>query len=1056
MKSLWALLTGSLNIKSMQFIADELQQCQDQLTKGILFYNRHDPVKDSLEELKKRHSSHALTPPILYNLSVFLDIEAGQCYRLFESYIIFEYKGTTESLKSLFSNDKHIRELFENLWHFYYSERLFSLFCLKQIFSNWKSSDHIYSKIFHDFLQNVEIGKADLSKISDQLKYLLSFDFESRSKYGHHFNGDYKQKLKENLLKEQVEILHLHILFFQNFKFSIENVIEMFNIFTQHDFRFAQQRAPQHQSQQSSSLDTLCQYLGFLKTILAVEVLDLSNVHNCQVKKIDHSNFNLKNINKLRTLNDTIASLHNGTVEHGPIYLAWMVLCMLVNEKLQLNEHPTQLGMKAHELGVFDYWHTNLESAPVVSLSGSKVFNSIYTIIANVIGTLSFVSSLENVLANIPSLVKLTIKLYANESVAELVDNNLTSGIVAPLRYALSLFPHKTHFVLSLYRSLSQTNTCKNNLERMCILDNLTSFTESLGEVSPDNYVLLDGETVQLKCDRTFYNDALLLIPKGSVGKVTTSDTGGGSAQYLVKWELKRFDGWRLLHARTRQLIAQIRLGYANEVAVNNETALAEIGKVAAICSNLIALGAHRRGVSVLEDIIRLLLGSFKFMIGLEHSTATPFLAAVLQLAGNIVKTGFLPTKQLWLFISEKEFFPYMIGFSNQLDEVLSGTDTNISTYGHILLSYETITGNYELTFAFLELIGQCARREQFLQEKTVIASFILIARDIFPAHKLWNYRNERDAHKIEQACMQIFYELLNRARKKTKGNILQIEELAILLLMEGAAAEHLLAIIKDGEANVKAVIHASGNDNVLVTNEQIATVRTSLLVLSYLLEIYGQMCEWFPDRPKKRSVIEEKLFSSKSSSPNMLLTFTNFIYQTYDIHLATNAMHLLRQLALQFPMSMLACFGSNTESIRDYLLFRLETVTEDINFKISLLQFLSTCIDHQPGLVEMFLNAPNNELGVLNTIIEILTEKLEGQCFCPFELHQACLEFVSKFWLKLNIIAINLFKSNANFWKLISFPLFVSKTEPFDHSLCGFILKILSREVFYTKMLDK
>jgi len=150
----------------------------------------------------------------------------------------------------------------------------------------------------------------------------------------------------------------------------------------------------------------------------------------------------------------------------------------------------------------------------------------------------------------------------------------------------------------------------------------------------------------------------------------------------------------------------------------------------------------------------------------------------------------------------------------------------------------------------------------------------------------------------------------------------------------------------------------------------------------------------------------------------------------------------------------MLACFGSNTESIRDHFLFRLETLTEDINFKISLLNFLSICVEHQPGLVEMFLNVSDNQGGVLNSILEILEEKLEGQYYCPYELHRASLQFVAKFWLRPNIIAINFLKKNNKFWKLITFPLF---TKPnFNYSLCSYILKILSREMFYTKMLEK
>lgn len=290
--------------------------------------------------------------------------------------------------------------------------------------------------------------------------------------------------------------------------------------------------------------------------------------------------------------------------------------------------------------------------------------------------------------------------------------------------------------------------------------------------------------------------------------------------------------------------------------------------------------------------------------------------------------------------------------------------------------------------------------------------------------------------------------------RKKPAKKLCMIEKICIIRLMEGNAAEQLLNIVRNGEEIVKMKIMNSGNETLLSQDDQIVSVRTSLLILTHLLEMYSKITEL--SSLKDKSVIERIIFSStNNNNPNMLLIFTYFICQKYDTYLAINGVQLLNQLACKFPMSMLACFGSNTEFIRDHFLFRLETVTEDINFKIALLNFLSTCVEHQPGLVEMFLNVAENhqQASVLNSIIDILEEKFEGQYHCPYELHHSCLQFVAKFWLKPNIIAMNKLKKWEKFWKLIGFPLM---KEDFDDSICNFILKILSREIHYTKMLEK
>lgn len=55
--------------------------------------------------------------------------------------------------------------------------------------------------------------------------------------------------------------------------------------------------------------------------------------------------------------------------------------------------------------------------------------------------------------------------------------------------------------------------------------------------------------------------------------------------------------------------------------------------------------------------------------------------------------------------------------------------------------------------------------------------------------------------------------------------------------------------------------------------------------------------------------------------------------------------------------MSLLACFGTEAESIRDHFLARLRSPYESIRLKVSILEFLTVCVAQQPGLIEMFIN---------------------------------------------------------------------------------------------------
>lgn len=1026
MKNLWTLLSGSVNLKSLQFVADELEQSQQQLIEGILFY------KPNNSDEKEKNSSIPIGKITeIRNMSIFLDLDQDQCYQLFQSYLLYEYKGTPEMAKSLFNNEKQRKELFEQLWSYYYSERIFTLFCFKQILSNWKSNEHIYSKIFQDFIKHLNTENQLLTKLVDQLKLLIRFNFDSRSKYGPYFSEKFQNDLRENIQKEQSEILQLLLLYYKNFEPSIENVIQLLKLFSENVFL------------NKSMSSNLNEFIGLLKSLLIVECLDPNYLYKCHMDGIEHFILKSDNGTSINEINTLILSLNTSVTDNSPIFLCWMIISILDNSVS--SDYVERLGNTALELKVFKYLHRCLQSTHLSTLNGSLVYNLVHEIIGNLLAVTFSTFDFDRLIQTEPSLSHLLIELFQNDLIAKMVfESSINTGLGLPIRYALDMFPHKTYFLLSLLHSLSKTNSCKSIFETVSILNTITTYCEQLD----GNFVPIDTETVMLIEDRSVLPEDKIVIAKNTKGTIFNLD-----GRRMVKWNNIVLNGWRLLFYRLKYLTNQIKQGQMSSVMLNDEIVLQEISTVAFICSQLIAHNAYHP-ISHFKQIVNLLLDTFKLMVNFNQSSIRLFMAGIIQLCASIMKESFLPSEQIWFLLTEKKFLPYMIGYSNQFEEILTGTDTNISTLGYILSTDEFIKGNYELTISFMEIILYCVKRDEFLRENSIIASFIFVIKDIFPSYRLWNYRNEKDANQIGSMCIEIFYNLLNRARKRSSSKLEQIEKICTILLMEGNSAEYLLQIVRNGEETVKEKIMNSGNDALLVKDDQIITVRTSLLILSYLLELYAYVGV---SEQKSKSVIEDLLFSSlNNSNPNMLLIFTYFIYQKYDIYLATNAMQLLSQLAYKFPMSMLACFGSNTESIRDHFLFRLETVTEDINFKISLLNFLSICVEHQPGLVEMFLNVSNDKGGVLNSVLEILEEKLEGQYLCPFELHQATLQFVAKFWLRPNIIAINLLKKNDKFWKLVSFPLFIGDKEQFHNSLCSYILKILSRELFYLKMLEK
>lgn len=1034
MKNLWTLLSGLLNLKSLQFIVDELELDEQQLVNGILFYKRHDPAVDSIDMIKKMNQ---IKPHILYDMSVFLDLNAEQCCDLLASYLLYEYKGTPEMAKSLFTNEKQRKNLFENLFNYYYSERLFSLFCLKQILSNWKVNDHIYCKIFQDFLKRINADGQISLKLIDQLKYLLQSNNEScYSKFTHFFNEKHMILLNENIIKEQIEILQLLLLYYKNFEPAPKDVLEILKIFTDTGFETKESN--------TKNLNTFC---GFLKGLLIVEFFDANYLYKCHLDGIEHYLFKNENSEIIKTISNLIVNLNTTVQEHSLIFFSWMFVNLLNN--FDENNSIDYFGNNALQLKIFKYIEYCLSLEQMNLLKKSFVYNLIYEIIGNLMAVTFTSFEFEKLIHSEPALNNLLILLFSNETIAKILfESSLNIGLGQALVYLLELYPFKTHFLLSLINSLAQTNMCKKFFEQFSIINVLTSYTEQFN-LSPEEYLLVDNETFILTNDRHLYNDNKTFIPKGTRGNIFLHD-----GCRLIKWIDLNMNGWNIIYIRLKYLINNIKQGHMYST-INDEVLLYEFSKIAFICSELLAHGSNIF-ISKFNKIVNLLLELFKLIVSVNQTSIRLFMAGMIMLCCNIIRQNYIDSDRIWLLFQEKEFFPYMIGYTNQFDEILKGTDTNISTLGHILASDEFINGNYELTFSFLSFILQLVKKGEYLNESPTIASFSFIINDIFSSYKLWNYKKENDAHRIGRLCIDIFHNIIERVRRKTASQLNQIEKICIIRLMEGNAAAQLLGIINEGESIVKSKITCSGNECLLVNDDQIVSIRTSILILSYLLEMYSEVTKL--SSLKDKSVIEKIIFSStNNNNPNMLLIFTHFVCQKYDIYLAINAIQLLNQLAFKFPMSMLACFGSNIEFIRDHFLFRLETVTEDINFKIALLNFLSTCVEHQPGLVEMFLNVNNSQnSSVLNSILEILDEKMTNQYHWPFELHHASLQFVTKFWLKPNVIAMNKLKKNDKYWRLVVFPLLNKENYQENNSLYCFILKLLSREIYYKKMIEK
>ena len=1044
MKNLFTLLSGSLNLKSHQFIATELEMNSNQLTNGLLYYESHKPSEDCVRELEKK-SIESFPVEVLSKTSVFLDLSSEQCKDLFHSYLIYEFKGTPEMLKILFASEIRFKQLLNQLNQYYYSERLFALFCLKQILSHWKKdSDHVYKQIFKSFLETIHANKLLLPKLIQQLIILNDTPVPSRLTNGPYFSESLSKDWIHNNLKEQMEVLQLLLLYFKEFEYPIDTVIQLLNIFRTNGFGLKFTHFTRTDLEYVG--EEVFRFIGFLQSLIIVESLDLKWFYECLQQDIECQLIREENSKQLKQLETIVTNMSGGVVEHSPIFLSWMIVRSCELPDFDINTScsvVSQLGANAVQLNVFAYLEKCLKLPQMLALDGTVVWDLIYRSIADLLFVTFTIYNLEMLSHSIPALNQLCIKLFRNNFIAnELYQNGLDSGLGLIVKAGLSYFPFKVNPVLSFCQSLSQTDNCRNLFEKLSILSNLTSYTEPFDSSLSNCVPTEEDSTYALIRDKILYRNTDLFIKSGTNGLLKIV-----SNSRVIEWRDINIDGWKLIYHRFKEQYDLVSRGQLHSVT---EVSLIEMSQIANICSNLIKHKSFRH-IPEFNRLIRLCFDTFELFSTLDNPNRL-FMASVLELSASVVSINVpeFDAISVWNRITGRQFMPYMIGLTSQLNELMSGKDTNTSTLGGIITSEECLKGTYDLCISFLTLIEKMVERTELKENNDLMASLIFITQEIFPSHFFWNFKEQNQFHKIGRICFDIFYAVLSKTDKTS--NRTKTEQIVINCLMEGKAAQKLLSVIKSGETNVRNVILSAGNDNCLSDSDQIVIVRQSLSTLNQLLVLYNQS-----NTSESTGVVATALFSSQSK-PNMLLIVSHYVFQRYDPHLATLAVQLLTELAKRFPMSMLACLGSDAEAMRDHFLDRLAQVTEDLNLKIALLNFLSACAERQPGLMEMFLNVDNrtedNTTGCLQTVLEILQEKREAKYFCPFELHLSALKFLYTFWLGPHLLAIDSLKKTSNVWTLITFPLFDYST--FDDILCVYILRILAREVFYIKTLER
>lgn len=121
------------------------------------------------------------------------------------NFVSYEYRNCAETFAAQLTDLTSIKSLIDDIWNFYYSERVTLIKCLKLMIEYKDNERHPYHKEFAKFFDEILMGNL-LESIRKQIKALKFVNPPTRSQF---CTEDYLHRLYNSTLIEMRELLHI-------------------------------------------------------------------------------------------------------------------------------------------------------------------------------------------------------------------------------------------------------------------------------------------------------------------------------------------------------------------------------------------------------------------------------------------------------------------------------------------------------------------------------------------------------------------------------------------------------------------------------------------------------------------------------------------------------------------------------------------------------------------------------------------------------------------------------------------------------------------------------
>ncbi|XP_076177652.1 nuclear pore complex protein Nup188 [Ptiloglossa arizonensis] len=1031
-KELWFLISDTVCRCERQLVEDEIKKETKLLKEGLLFFKPY--TEASLQNIPKNDPSPRMYE-LISKLAPLLNLDATITWDLVCNFIKYEYRNCTETFASQLVDFISMKALINDIWNFYYSERMTLIKCLK-LMVEYKDNEHRYQKEFAKFFDNILFGTL-LESIQKQIEALKTVNPPVRSQL---CTEEYLHRLYNSSLVEMRELLHILTVVIHDIHIKDTEFLKLYESIGGEPRRLASTKS--HEDKKAIAK---------------------------KIKEIQHSQAALflvaLDVRKHADMEDWVRSVRNSmqeTFEHkcirdnspqdSPLFLSWMLANYAIDqENIDTLHRFKPFGIKAIQLNVFHYLQDLMNSEMICEKThyAEVVHSSVYNLLTLVCAfvddeKLSALNGIFDAVAATIQFPKTAARFWQERD----------DGLWLIYKFAAEQFPYEFEPLTNIAIGLaSASETSAENIATE--LNNLQSLTLEVPRQRDHNRPFKPYEQ---EC--TIHKNSYAISEDCFRENIRILS----SEREVVIFRQKACY-WDALHHKIEQLFLQAGGGITN---INEMTKnLPEV-----VSQGLKLLKTLAKYIGIPPSMVIPTELSFEIINRFSYSVLPEDKMYIYKIVAACISIS----SELILEYPEEILSRMRAGvyprFNNRYQKTLDFAEA-VSFDGGIIASWlsaiETIAHSYPILNAYLDILSKYLIRK-YNEEAlyTVeIPGMVFLLQGVLPKLDSWYFDSDAERTDLWLKSMFCLHRALESSLPKEDiHNELQLVVAYSLLYLEPRHA--LLKLIRTGERTLHNKMMAETDWIRGKGFKAIKSVQLALSVVNRLL-IFRKSLGL---ETGGRSPLEAALYSSPRVPNGLLIvpTIVNYLYVWFSPPLQAMAVRLLKKFAEGSSMSLLVCMGMDGTAIRETFASRrgLMSPTCVADVKVAILELVAVCLEKQPGLTEALFNIVHpaeckrifprsvEEFfteGCRQFLMKYLNRIYEKEDIVCDKLYNSTMALLRAMWYHRNEILVNFFRKREKFWSHLFAPLFrdlVPGAKGYSH-----LLDIITLELFKSSVLE-